>query len=134
MYFATEIYWLLTHLPILTTVLYLYVSFSIVCKNNDFYCLWTELFTTSFDEHSIPNFEFSTKTSPKGFSASKFDVGNWIFSKLGIFEKFFGNSFDFFGILFGGFFGKIFFGGIFWEDFFERIFWEEFFVYIVKVN
>ena len=26
-------------------------------------------------------FAFDKKTSPKGFSASKFDVGNWIFSK-----------------------------------------------------
>ena len=48
----------------------------------------------------------ATKTSPKGFSASKCDVRNWIFSNLGnflgIFWEFFGN---FLGI-FGGFFGE----------------------------
>ena len=46
------------------------------------------------------------KTSPKGFSASKGDVGNWIFSKLGTFWELF---------------------WIFCEDFFRRIFWEDFF-------
>ena len=61
------------------------------------------------------------KTSPKGFSASKCDVGNWIFSKLEIFEKLFGNCLDFFGI-FGGFFWRIFLGGFFWRNFFGGIF------------
>ena len=42
----------------------------------------------------------TNNTSPKGFSASKCDVGNWIFSKswefftnvLGVSWEFFGNS------------------------------------------
>ena len=67
------------------------------------------------------------KTSSKGSSASKCDVGNWIFSKLGIFEKLFGNCLDFWEI-FWGFFLEDFFGGIFLEDFFWTIFWEDFFV------
>ena len=62
----------------------------------------------------------TAKTSPKGFSASKCDIGNWIFSKLGIFEKLFGIFLDFSG-MFGGnvldfledFFGEDFFGGFF---------------------
>ena len=85
------------------------------------------------------------KTSPKGFSASKCDVGNWMFSKLGtfweIFCKFFGffQDFRFFFRIFLG----IFFGGIFREDLFGRIFLggflggffgEEFFACIVKVS
>ena len=66
------------------------------------------------------------ETSPKGFSASKCDAGNWIFSKLGIFWIFSGflrgifwifwRNFleEFFGrISFGGIFNKIFLGGIF---------------------
>ena len=35
------------------------------------------------------------KTSPKGFSASKCDVGNWMSQEF--FEKLFGIFFDFFG-------------------------------------
>ena len=85
-------------------------------------------------------------TSPKGFSASKCDVGNWICSKLGIFEKLSGNFLDFLGFfgiffwIFRGFFleeyfleeffGEDFFGGFFLAGFF----WQEFFVYIVKVS
>jgi hypothetical protein len=68
------------------------------------------------------------KTSPKGFSAYKCDVGNWIFSKLGIFEKLFGNCLDFLGIFFGGFFWRFFFWRIFLEEVFWRIFWEDFFL------
>ena len=79
------------------------------------------------------------ETSPKGFSASKCDVWNWIYSKLGIFEKLSGNFLNFFGIFWGfcfgffldfvwrnfvgrNFFGRIFSGGFFREDFFGRIF------------
>jgi hypothetical protein len=62
----------------------------------------------------------SKLTSPKGFSASKCDEGNWIFSK----------SQDFFGIFWEKVFGRNFFGGFFWEDFFGRIFWGEFFFYV----
>ena len=76
------------------------------------------------------------KTSPKGFSASKCDVG--------IFLIYFFENFKEFSVeLLAEFFGGIFFGGIFWEKFFGRIFlggffgrifgrifWEEFFVYI----
>ena len=40
------------------------------------------------------------ETSPKGFSAFKCDVGNWIFKNLGIFWDFFlGGGGDFLGIL-----------------------------------
>ena len=81
------------------------------------------------------------KTSPKGFSASKCDVGNWIFSKLGtfweivgkffgLFRDFGGNVFGFFLDFFWGMFWEEFLGGVFWEDFWEdffgRIFWEDF--------
>ena len=75
------------------------------------------------------------KTSSKGFSAFKCDVGNWIFSQSWeFFEKLFGNFMDFFGSLlriFWEFLGGIFWekcfgrnslGGFFWEDFFGRIF------------
>ena len=75
----------------------------------------------------------SVITSPKGFSASKCDVGNRIFSKSkAFFEKMLGKFLDFVGEFFGGFFGRMFWGG-----FFGRIFWEEFFgrnSYIVKVR
>ena len=58
------------------------------------------------------------KTSPKGFSASKCDEGNWILSKSQkSFENFFGNFLDFLGN----------FLGILQEDFFEGIYLEEFF-------
>ena len=78
------------------------------------------------------------KTVPKGFSASKCDVGDWIFSKsqeffdklLGIFWIFRGIFLEFlknFGLFLEVFFLRNFFGGIFWEEFFERIFWEDFF-------
>ena len=57
---------------------------------------------------------FSRKTSPKGFSASKYDIGNWIFSKSkDFFEKLLGKFLDF-----GGNFLEDFFGGIFLEEFF----------------
>ena len=56
---------------------------------------------------------FNEKTSPKGFSASKCDVGNWIFSK----------SWEFLG---GNFLGYFFLRN-FWEEFFERIFLGEIF-------
>ena len=95
---------------------------------------------------------FLEVTSPKGFSAFKCDVGNWMFSKyskkfeflLGIFLDFLRNFLGIFLEFFGGFFGRNFFGEIygwiFLEDFFGRnflegIFWKEFFgrnSYIVK--
>ena len=68
-------------------------------------------------------------TSPKGFSASKCDVGNWILSKFWNFlEKLFGNFMDFFGSLLRIFWEYL--GGIFWEDFLGGIFlggifWED---------
>ena len=66
------------------------------------------------------------KASPKGFSASKCEVGNWIFSKLGIFEKFFGFFLDFFwGFFWRNFFERFFFGRIFWRNILEGFFWEE---------
>jgi len=70
------------------------------------------------------------KTSPKGFSASKCDVGNY-FQNLRIFL---GNFWDFFG----GFFWRNFLGGIFWLDLFGKnylggILWElSMIVYIFK--
>ena len=89
------------------------------------------------------------KTSLKGFSASKCDVENWIFSKLGTFweiclkffwifsgfwGEFFGFFLDFFWMNFLGNLRRIFLwgcliflGGFFGEDFFRRIFWEDFF-------
>ena len=89
------------------------------------------------------------KRSPKGFSASNYDVGNWIFSKskiffeklLGKFLYFFGNFLEDFlgGIFFKESFGKEFlrgfFGRIFGRNFLGGFFWEEFFVrnfYIVS--
>ena len=101
-------------------------------------------------------FGFKKKTSTKGISSSKCDVGNWIFEKLlgnfldlfgkfceffrsifweecfgrNVFEDFFGRIFweEFFGKNFlGGFFWRIFLGGFFWEDFLGGFFWEEFF-------
>ena len=52
------------------------------------------------------------KTSPKGFSASKCDVGNWIFSKsYKFFEEFCWRNFFWWNFL-RGFFGRIFLGGI----------------------
>ena len=93
-------------------------------------------------------------TSPKGFLASKFDVGNGIFSKLyNFFEILFGIFLDFCGECFGTFLEFLgdFFGNFledFCEDFLREMFWgdflgggiflggvvwEEFFVYIVKV-
>ena len=86
--------------------------------------------------------QFNKKTSPKGFSASNCDVGNWIFSKSQeFFEKLIGNFLDFLGIFLEDFFGGTFFeefigrnflGGSFWENNFGRIFlreniWEDFF-------
>ena len=82
----------------------------------------------------------SKQTSPKGFSASKCDVGNWIFSKSKeFFEKLLGKILDlwgnfledFLGGIFGRnfweeFFGRNFFGRIFLEEVFGRNFWEKF--------
>ena len=75
--------------------------------------------------------------------ASKFDEGNWIIPKLGIFEIFFENFSGFSGEFFWIFFWRNILGEIFLEDFLWRIFyggffgriirrtfWEEFFVYI----
>ena len=74
----------------------------------------------------IISIERGIKTSPKLFSASKCDVGNWIFSKLWIFEKFFGNSLDFLRKFLEDFMGG-FLEGFFWEDFFGGGFlWEDF--------
>ena len=62
----------------------------------------------------------SMETSPKGFSASKCDVGNWILSKSWeFFEKLFGNF-----MIFGEFIKN--FLAIFWE-FLGGTFWEKFF-------
>ena len=67
--------------------------------------------------------KYTKKTSPKGFSASKCDVGNWIFSKSKeFFEKLLGKFLDFWE----DFFGRIFFWKNFLEEVFGRNFWEEF--------
>ena len=76
------------------------------------------------------------KTSPKGFSASKCDVGIFFHFYFEIVKEFFRIIFG--GIFLAEFFWRIFLGGFFWriflEDFFGRIigriFWEEFFVNI----
>ena len=79
-----------------------------------------------------------------GFSASKYDVGNWISSKsLEFIEKLSGTFWnflkEFFGIFLGilceffqrnyfkEFFGRNFLEGHFWEKFLGGTFWEEFF-------
>ena len=104
------------------------------------------------------------EASPKGFSASKCDEGNWILSKSKkSFEKFFGNFLfrriflkefiwrnclgeifweDFLGGFYGGIYLEDCFGEIcFGEDFLGMIFfggilWEEFFErnYLVEIN
>ena len=64
--------------------------------------------------------QFSMSTSPKGFSASKCDVGNWIFSKLGTFWEIDWNFFRFFQD-----FRRVFLGiflEFFSEEFLGRIF------------
>ena len=54
---------------------------------------------------SIHSFLIAKETSVKGFSASKCDVGNWIFSKSkDFFEKSVGKFLDFVGEFFGEFF------------------------------
>jgi hypothetical protein len=63
------------------------------------------------------------KTSPKGFSASKCDVGNWIFSKSWNCLRFF---FFFIGGIFWGIF-RGFIGGMVLENFLGGIFLEDFF-------
>ena len=72
------------------------------------------------------------KTSLKGFSASKCDVGIWYFQNLRNFLEIF---WIFWGI-FLEFFKRIFFGGIILEKFFGRIFWEELFGrnFLVEIN
>ena len=102
----------------------------------------TVYFSSSFFS-KIDFFINNSKKSPKGFSASKCDVGiffDFFFLKFlrNFFEEFLEEFFwrNFFGGIFREkFFWRIFLGGffgrIFWEDFFGRIiwrsFWEEFF-------
>ena len=77
------------------------------------------------------------ETSPKGFLASKYDVGNWIFSKSFFFWNCFWNILEFFLnflLIFFAIFLEDFFGGIFWEKFFGRIFWEDLFGRIFGMN
>ena len=75
----------------------------------------TVYFSSSFFS-KIDFFINNSKKSPKGFSASKCDVGNWIFPKFQKkFEKLFGIFLDS-----GGNFWEDFFGGFVWKDFFGR--------------
>jgi hypothetical protein len=67
-------------------------------------------------------FKDSKTTSPKGFSASKCDEGNWLLSKS---WNIFGIFLDFLGEFFMQIFSGEIFGRIFWEDFFGGILWEE---------
>ena len=72
-------------------------------------------------------FPICHKTSPKRFSASKCDVGNWI-PIFKILEVFLGNFWEFLGNFFWGivceeFFVRNFLGGIFWEEFFGNSLW-----------
>mgnify|MGYP007048896769 CR=1 FL=1 len=69
-----------------------------------------------------------------GFSASKCDVGNWMFLKLGIFWEIFWKSFGFFLDFWEEFFWRIVWEDFFGMDFLGGIFWEEFFVYIASVK
>ena len=71
-------------------------------------------------QFGINSTNFMNKTSTKGLLASKCDVGNWIFSKLGTFREIVWNFFSYF------WFFLDFLGGTFWEDFFGRNFWEDF--------
>ena len=87
--------------------------------------------------NGVKKYQFYVVTSPKGFWASKCDVGNWIFSNClrncwEFFFDFLGNFWEFFRRIFWGdflgkFFWRIFLGGFFWRNFFGEIFWEEFF-------
>ena len=69
------------------------------------------------------------KTSPRGFLASKCNVGNWIFQNLRIFLESFWNFFK--SIFFEGCFLRDFLGGLlrrnFVQDIFGRISLEELF-------
>ena len=84
---------------------------------------------TEFCSDTIMLIWFLAKTSPKGFSASKCDEGNWIFSKYWIF---FGNFLGFFleFLIFFWFF--LDFLGNFW-DFFGNSFCQWLFTFL-KVN
>ena len=74
--------------------IFLKASLNLILKVNKFQ---NEFMKTSF----LPKYE---QTSPKGFSASKCDVGDWIFSKsYEFFENLFGNFLDFLGEFFGNF-------------------------------
>ena len=89
---------------------------------------------------NLGNFK-NIKRSPKGFSASKCDSLNWIFSKSQkFFEKLFENFLDFSGEFFVGFFVgdflEEFFGRYFLGGFFQRIFLWGFFGrnYLVEIS
>ena len=64
--------------------------------------------------------KISEETSPKGFSASKCDVGNWIFSKSKVcFEKLLGKFLDFvWNFLEEFFLEEFFWRKFFWKNFF----------------
>ena len=83
-------------------------------------CVLFKFKSVNFD--GIP-VAFYLKTSLKGFSASKCDVGNWIFQNL---RNVLRNYLEIFWI-FSGILREDFFGGNFWEIFFGRIFWGGFF-------
>ena len=83
-------------------------------------------------DKTIELYQFASTTSPKGFSASKCDVGNWkFFKKIRIFkgkcvETFCKIGGDFLAIVSGGILsGGILLEGIFLEEFFGGIFWKE---------
>ena len=82
----------------------------------------------SIMEFMGPNLQQQQKTSPKGFSASKCNVGNGILSKSQeYFRKLFGNFLDFFGnfLNFNEFFWKFlgnFSKGFFWRNFLAKFF------------
>ena len=80
--------------------------------------------SNNLENLNLAIFVTSFKTSPKGFSASKCDEGNWIFSKKfeKLFEIFWIFFWNFFGIFWEDFLGGNFLEGMFWEDFFGRNF------------
>ena len=122
-------------------------------EKKSFFCIFLQSTHQIDMKNNVYGGKCLFQTSPKCFSASKCNGGNWILSKsqknfenfwgafLGIFlqdffggiflQEFFGKNFfweDFFGGIFlEKFFVKIFSGGCFWEDYSVRIFWGGFF-------
>ena len=74
-------------------------------------------FIESFSQNWLPRNVIVSYNKTKGFSASKCNVGKWIFSKLGTCWEIVWKDFGFFWGIFW-----IFLGGIFFEEFFGCFF------------